>query len=231
MDKLRESDLYAPVRDYLEGLGYEVRGEVRSCDIAAVRDGELIVVELKTGFTLELIYQALDRQRIADGVYVAVPLPKRGYMAPQIKDMQSLCRRLELGLIFVGFTSKGAPQLDVYLNPKEAGRPRTNRKRRLAVLREHGGRTGSANTGGVTRTKILTVYKEQALLVAKILRDNGPLLVQTVKKLGGPPNTAAILGRNPLHWFTRTREGGETRYTYHVNRQGLEALEQYEGLL
>ena len=110
MDKLRESDLYAPVRDYLEGLGYEVRGEVRGCDIAAVRDGELIVVELKTGFTLELIYQALDRQRIADGVYVAVPLPKRGYMAPQIKDMQSLCRRLELGLIFVGFTSKGAPQ-------------------------------------------------------------------------------------------------------------------------
>ena len=119
----------------------------------------------------------------------------------------------------------------MYLHPKEAGRPRTNRKRRLAVLREHGGRTGSANTGGVTRTKILTVYKEQALLVAKILRDNGPLLAQTVKKLGGPPNTAAILGRNPLHWFTRTREGGETRYTYHVNRQGLEALEQYEGLL
>ena len=63
MDKLRESDLYAPVRDYLEGLGYEVRGEVRGCDIAAVRDGELIVVELKTGFTLELIYQALDRQQ------------------------------------------------------------------------------------------------------------------------------------------------------------------------
>ena len=231
MERLRERDLYGPVRDYLEGLGYEVKGEVKDCDVTALRDGELIVVELKTGFTLELIYQALDRQRIADGVYVAVPLPKRGYMAPQIKDMQSLCRRLELGLIFVGFTSKGAPQLDVYLNPKEAGRPRTNRKRRLAVLREHGGRTGSANTGGVTRTKILTVYKEQALLVAKILRDNGPLLVQTVKKLGGPPNTAAILGRNPLHWFTRTREGGETRYTYHVNRQGLEALEQYEGLL
>lgn len=231
MEKLRESDLYGPVRDYLEGLGYEVRGEVRNCDIAAVRDGELIVVELKTGFTLELIYQALDRQRVADSVYVAVPLPKRGYMAPQIKDMQSLCRRLELGLIFVGFTSKGAPQLDVYLHPKEASAPRTNKKRRLAVLREHGGRTGSANTGGVTRTKILTAYKEQALLVAKILRENGPLLAQTVKKLGGPPNTAAILGRNPLHWFTRSRQSGETRYTYHVNQQGLEALEQYEDLI
>ena len=82
MDKLRESDLYAPVRDYLEGLGYEVRGEVRGCDIAAVRDGELIVVELKTGFTLELIYQALDRQRIADGTWPS-PCPNGGTWPPR----------------------------------------------------------------------------------------------------------------------------------------------------
>ena len=64
MESLRESDLYGPVRDYLEGLGYEVKGEVRDCDITALRDGELIVVELKRGFTLELVYQAMDRQRI-----------------------------------------------------------------------------------------------------------------------------------------------------------------------
>ena len=29
MEKLRESDLYGPVRDYLTGLGYEVKGEVK----------------------------------------------------------------------------------------------------------------------------------------------------------------------------------------------------------
>lgn len=81
MEKLRESDLYGPVRDYLAGLGYEVKGEVKDCDVTAMRDGELIVVELKKGFTLELVYQALDRQRVADGVYVAVPLPKRGCMS------------------------------------------------------------------------------------------------------------------------------------------------------
>ena len=81
MEPLRESDLYGPVRDYLENLGYQVKGEVKDCDIAALRDGELIVVELKRGFTLELIYQALDRQRVADGVYVAVPLPRRRSMS------------------------------------------------------------------------------------------------------------------------------------------------------
>ena len=71
MEKLLERDLYGPVRDYLQSLGYEVKGEVKNCDVTALRDGELIVVELKRGFTLELIYQAVDRQRIADGVYVA----------------------------------------------------------------------------------------------------------------------------------------------------------------
>ena len=142
MERLRERDLYGPVRDYLEGLGYEVKGEVKDCDVTALRDGELLVVELKTGFTLELIYQAVDRQRVADGVYVAVPLPRRGYMAPRIWDMQSLCRRLELGLIFVGFTSGGVPQVDVAVHPKEASAPRRDKKRRLAVIREHAGRTG-----------------------------------------------------------------------------------------
>lgn len=67
MEKRPESDLYSPVRDYLQGLGYDVKGEVKGCDVTATRDGELIVVELKRGFTLELLYQAVDRQRVADG--------------------------------------------------------------------------------------------------------------------------------------------------------------------
>lgn len=231
MDKLRESDLYGPVRSYLEGLGYEVKGEVKDCDIAAVRDGELIVVELKRGFTLELVYQAMDRQRVADGVYVAVPLPKRGYMSPRIPEMRSLCRRLELGLIFVGFTSKGVGQVDVAVHPGEASAPRRDKKRRLAILREHGERTGSANTGGVTRKKILTAYKEQALLTAKILRDHGPMPVQGVKDLGGPPNAATILGRNVLGWFQRTSQPDSPRYVYAPTEKALEALGEYEELL
>lgn len=231
MEKLLESDLYGPVHDYLEGLGYEVKGEVKDCDIAALRDGELIVVELKRGFTLELIYQAIDRQRIADGVYVAVPLPKRGYMSPHVRDMQSLCRRLELGLIFVGFTSKGLPQVDVAVHPKEASVPRKNKNRRLAVIREHQERTGSVNTGGVTHRKILTVYKEQALLIAGLLRDNGPMRAEDVKRLGGPSNTTAILGRNVLKWFEREEAPEGRVYLYRVNEAGLAALEEYKDLI
>ena len=222
MEKLRESDLYGPVRDYLAGLGYEVKGEVKDCDVTAMRDGELIVVELKKGFTLELVYQALDRQRVADGVYVAVPLPKRGYMSPQVRDMQSLCRRLELGLIFVG---------DVAVHPKEASAPRRDKKRRLAVIREHDSRTGSVNTGGVSGKKILTAYKEQALLTARLLQENGPLRAEDVKKLGGPQNAGTILGRNVLGWFDREMEEGGRRYLYRPNGKALAALEEYGELL
>ena len=231
MEGLRESDLYGPVRDYLEGLGYQVKGEVKDCDIAAVRDGELIVVELKRGFTLELIYQAMDRQRVADGVYVAVPLPRRGYRAPHIRDMESLCRRLELGLIYVGFTGGGIAQVDVAVHPREAARPRQDRKRRLAVLREHAGRSGSVNTGGVTRRKILTAYKEQALGAARILRERGPLLAEEVRALGGGEGVTAILGRNVLGWFDRELGPDGRRYLYQVNDKGLAALAEYADLL
>lgn len=231
MEPLRESDLYGPVRDYLENLGYQVKGEVKDCDIAALRDGELIVVELKRGFTLELIYQALDRQRVADGVYVAVPLPRRGYMAPHIRDMERLCRRLELGLIFVGFTSKGLPQVDVAVHPGKAAPLRRDSRRRQAVIREHQGRTGSANTGGVTRKKILTAYKEQALWVARLLRERGPMRAEDVKKAGGPPNTGVILGRNALGWFDREPDQGGRRYLYRPNQKALDALAEYGELL
>ena len=231
MDKLLERDLYGPVRDYLAGLGYEVKGEVKDCDVTAMRDGELIVVELKRGFTLELIYQALDRQRVADGVYVAVPLPKRGYMAPHMQEMKSLCRRLELGLMFVGFTQKGIPQVDVAVHPKEASAPRRDKKRRLAVIREHESRTGSVNEGGVTHKKILTAYKEQALAVVRILQGSGPARVEDVKRMGGPVNTGAILGRNVLGWFEREHSPDGRTYLYRVNRKGLEALESYGDIL
>ena len=228
--ELRESDLFAPVKAYLESLGYDVKGEVKDCDLTAVRGDELIIVELKRGFTMELLYQAIDRQRMADSVYVAVPLPKRGYMAPHLNDMKALCRRLELGLIFVGFTSAGQPQVDVYVHPAEAASLRRNTKRRLAVLQEHNGRSGSHNTGGVTHRKILTLYKEQSLCVAQLLQQHGPLTTAQVRGYGGPDNTASILARNILHWFVRL-DSSDVRHTFTVSEAGLAALEEYADLL
>ena len=73
----RETDLYAPVRDWLVAQGYTVRAEVKDCDITATKDGDLIVVELKRSFNVDLLIQATKRQRLTDSVYVAIPRPTR----------------------------------------------------------------------------------------------------------------------------------------------------------
>lgn len=57
----------------LEAAGFEVKGEVKGCDIVAVRPGErpmLTIVEMKLGLTLNLLLQATDRMRVADDVWV-----------------------------------------------------------------------------------------------------------------------------------------------------------------
>lgn len=222
---LQECDLYPPVKAFLESLGYEVKGEVKDCDVTAVRDDELIVVELKTGFTIELLFQASRRQLVADGVYVAIPLPKGGYRAPRHDDIVRLCRRLEIGLLFVAFTESGVPQVDAAVHPAPVRAVRTNAKKRLAVLTEHRGRTGSRNAGGVVRRKILTVYKERSLAIVAILAAHGELTTTQIRALGGPDNTSAILARNYYSWFAK----GSPRHHVTVPA-GVEALAEHADL-
>ena len=49
-----ETELYLPVKAFLEAQGYRVRGEVKNCDIAATKDDELLIVELKTSANMTL---------------------------------------------------------------------------------------------------------------------------------------------------------------------------------
>ena len=44
--KILEKDLYMPIHDYFEKLGYNVNGEVKDCDITLSKDDELIEQEL-----------------------------------------------------------------------------------------------------------------------------------------------------------------------------------------
>jgi len=77
MSRLRETDLYPPVKAFLEGQGYDVKGEVSDCDVVGVRDeDELVVVELKTAFNLPLILQKDHYgwfERVERGVYALTP--------------------------------------------------------------------------------------------------------------------------------------------------------------
>lgn len=76
-----ETDLYSPVKTWLERLGFEAKGEICGCDVVALRAGEkdaLVVVELKTAFNLDLVLQAVDRMAACDEVWVAVPASRGG---------------------------------------------------------------------------------------------------------------------------------------------------------
>ena len=99
---MRETDLYAPVKALLEAQGYTVKAEVGPADVVAVRGDEPpVVVELKTGFSLSLVHQAIARQSITDAVYVAVPHKPGRAAWSALKNNKTLCRRLGLGLILV----------------------------------------------------------------------------------------------------------------------------------
>ncbi|WP_231115149.1 DNA cytosine methyltransferase [Neomoorella thermoacetica] len=82
--KLKESDLFAPVKSWLEEHGYEVYSEVwpelytwKRADVVALKDGTAAIVELKTSLTLELVAQGAAWQEKANCIYLAVPMRKR----------------------------------------------------------------------------------------------------------------------------------------------------------
>jgi len=210
--KIYETDLYKPVSDYLESLGYRVQGEVKDCDLAAIKGDELVVVELKTSFNLKLLSQAVKRQRAADSVYIAIKRPKGGTRTAGWRDMCMLLRRLELGLITVAPVRDGSGEkrVEVHFHPAGFDRQksiRSGKKVRHHIIKEAEGRSGSYNVGGSTRKKLITAYKEQAVHIACCLLKYGPLSPSKLRKLGTCEKTQDILYDNHYGWFRKVSRG------------------------
>lgn len=57
-----ETELYAPLKAYFEQYGYSIKGEVRTCDLVGLREGEdqPLIVEMKKTFNLALLLQGLN---------------------------------------------------------------------------------------------------------------------------------------------------------------------------
>jgi hypothetical protein len=219
---MRETDLYPPLRDHLEAQGYTVRSEVQGCDLTAIRDGELVVVELKQSITAGLLAQAADRQRMTDSVYVAVPPPKRTGKA--WRKLTHLLKRLELGLIVVDSQVR-PPSVRIEFHPVPYRRTKAH-KRRKALLREIGGRSADYNQAGAARTQVVTAYRERAIHIAVCLERFGPCTTKRLRELGTGPKTTAICYANVYGWFERTE-----RATYALSNVGREALAHYPELV
>ena len=170
MSSARETDLYPPVKAFLEDQGYTVKAEVGAADVVAVRGGEApVVVELKLGFSLALFHQCLERLKLTDDVYLAVARQPGKRFAKSVKANTVLARRLGIGLMTVR-VSDGL--VEVHCDPGPYA-PRKNSKRKAQLLREFARRQGDPNAGGQTRAGLVTAYRQDALKIAVYLYEAG----------------------------------------------------------
>lgn len=215
---MKESDLYLPLKRFLESQGYEVKGEVQDCDVVAVRDEEVpVVVELKLTINLNVILQAVDRLAITPKVYVGVPR-RSSSLKRRRKQIIKLLRMLGLGLVTIDPDLK-VGSVDVLFDPGEY-RPRKSKRRQERLLGEFMRRVGDPNLGGTAKRKgIMTAYRQRSLAIGEILQDNGPTKASHVAQMLGDPQARDILYNNVYGWFER-----ESRGVYKLSPRGEEEI-------
>ncbi|MGL4323013.1 MAG: DUF2161 domain-containing phosphodiesterase [Beijerinckiaceae bacterium] len=214
---MAETDLYAPIKRFLESQGYAVKGEVGRCDVVAVRGDEPpVIVELKQSFSLKLILQGIDRQAMSDAVYLAIPAVsyKTG------RDIHALCKRLGLGVITV---HRGLAQAELDPAPYQ---PRQNKKRTALLLKEFAHRHGDPNCGGSTRTPLVTAYRQDALRCARLLASDGAVKVAEIRSKTQVTRAASIVRDDVYGWFFRHERG-----IYALTDKGKAALDTYAGVV
>lgn len=204
-EEFAESDLYPPICRFLQAEGFTVRGEVKNCDVAAVKEDRLLIVELKKGFNLKLVYQALDRQALAKEVFVAIPRPTKGQNSKEWRNMLKLLKRLELGLMTVALDSP-VQTVDVLLEPSESLAWK-NRKKRATLKQEILGRSADFNLGGINRQKVMTAYREKSVELCCILEKKEQVSYAELRILGFSEKQIKILGSNFYGWFQRVKPG------------------------
>jgi len=219
---LKETDLYGPVKAHFDAMGYEVKGEVGAADMVAVPrakdDNEPVIIELKTGFTLSLFHQAINRQSMTDQVYIAVPRKSGKAALVAIRRNKMLCRRLGIGLITVRMADG---KITVHCEPKPFT-PRKIKVRKTKLLSEFDSRHGDPNKGGMTSEGLMTSYRQGALRCAKVLHDEGACKASYVAKMAGFDRARNLMASNHYGWFEKIDRG-----VYGLTRAGAQALEDH----
>ncbi|WP_370400620.1 DUF2161 domain-containing phosphodiesterase [Sulfitobacter sp. JB4-11] len=215
-DSPRETDLYPPIKQFLEDQGYVVKAEVGAADVVAVRGSEPpVVVELKLGFSLALFHQCVARLKVAEDVYLAVARQPGKRFQKALKDNTTLARRLGLGLITVRLSDA---LVEVHCDPGPYA-PRKSKKRTAALLREFARRQGDPNNGGQTRAGLVTAYRQDALKVAVYLYEAGASKGADVARETGVPAATRMMRDDHYGWFEKVEKG-----VYGLTPSGAEAV-------
>ncbi|MDY7994019.1 DUF2161 family putative PD-(D/E)XK-type phosphodiesterase [Paenibacillus polymyxa] len=231
-----ETELYAPVKAFFENLGYEVKGEVRNCDLVGIKPGQQtpLIVEIKKTFNLALVLQGMQRLKLSSNVYVAVERnrAKKGAVNQRWNELVGLCRQLGLGLLTVTHFKTKPPLVEVLCKPAAHSDNVHNAatvrhgSRKEKLLREFHARSGDHNTGGSTRRKLVTAYREKALRVAAALQGLGEAAPAQLARIAAVSTAAPVLQRNYYGWFERVSRG-----RYRLTPFGEAALNEYAAVL
>ncbi|MBU1141216.1 MAG: hypothetical protein KKG64_01710 [Firmicutes bacterium] len=220
---MSETELYEPIKKLLEFQGYVVRGEVGVIDIFAMKGETSIAVELKNHITLKLVYQAIDRQKIADYVYIAIPKSAQKSHQSSYRSFMLLLRRLSIGLMIVE-----KDQAQVILDAKDYDmtvNKKRNKQKKLRIINEFSHLESQMNLGG-SRGKKMTVYREKAIKIANAIEKYGTLSPKSIKEMTLVIETASILQKNYYGWFTHISRG-----QYGLSESGLKEIRKYNSNL
>lgn len=179
---------------------------------------EPIIVELKTGFTLSLFHQAVNRQSMTDHVYIAVPHKTGKAALTSMRKNKMLCRRLRIGLMTVKLSTG---HVAVHCEPK-AFTPRKIKKKKEKLLSEFERRHGDPNEGGMTSEGLMTSYRQGALRCAKVLHDEGACKGSYVAKMAGFEKATSLMNFNHYGWFEKIDRG-----IYGLTPIGAQALREH----
>jgi hypothetical protein len=243
-----ETELYPPVKGFFTARGYEVKAEVRGCDLVAYRAdlAEPVIVEMKKTFTLPLLLQGVDRQKTGSIVWLAVERnrTKRGAHNQRFGEITALCRRLNLGFLTVTFYRTKSPMIDVWCEPAgfdarsplivdqplaaespqayssaKIGRQKTKATK---LMKEFAARSGDYNVGGSTKRKLVTAYREKSIQCALALACHGPSAPRQIRDWTNCPTAGALLRQNYYGWFRRLTKG-----VYELTPGGHAALQLF----
>ncbi|TDI94064.1 MAG: hypothetical protein E2O76_16215 [Caldithrix sp.] len=203
---MKESDLYLPLKRFLESQNYEVKGEVQDCDAVAVRGKEApVVVELKLSLNLNVVLQAVDRLSLTPKVYIGIPKQCK-ILNRRRRHIIKLLRMLGLGLVVID-SDRQIGSVEVLLDPGEY-RPRKSKHRQERLLGEFVKRVGDPNLGGTGKRKgIMTVYRQRALVIARFLQKQGPTKASHIARTLREPKARNILYKNVYGWFDKVSLG------------------------
>lgn len=219
--KMKETDLYLPIKQHLQKLGFEVKGEINNCDIVAKQGDHVIIIELKLTLNITLLLQAVERFSLADTVYIAIPKQCTIYKK-KAKQLKKLIKRLGIGLIIVDM-QQVQQYVEIVFDPQYYT-PRKNTRKQRALLKEFEQRVGDTQKGGATRSKAgLTAYRQRCIRVAEYFLTQPTAKGAEIKTAIREPQATQFLSVNYYGWFEKVERG-----VYQLSEKGKLELPDWQ---